>query len=104
MRTIFSKRHTDCVANSIRQQRPDSDRALDPRIFAFASLGYSEMIIKALIGHSKRGATQLYAHVPDPAAFAHTLAAVAQPGGLVFLSTCLALTSTTSNEVRGHCS
>lgn len=33
-------------------------------------LGYSEMIIKALIGHSKRGATQLYAHVPDPAAIA----------------------------------
>jgi len=34
------------------------------------SLGYSEMIIKALIGHAKRGATQLYAHVPDPAAIA----------------------------------
>jgi integrase len=34
------------------------------------SLGYSEMIIKALIGHAKRGATQIYAHVPDPAAIA----------------------------------
>jgi integrase len=34
------------------------------------ALGYSEMIIEALIGHAKRGATQLYAHVPDPAAIA----------------------------------
>jgi integrase len=33
-------------------------------------LGYSEMIIKALIGHAKRGSTQIYAHVPDPAAIA----------------------------------
>jgi hypothetical protein len=31
-------------------------------------LGYSELIIKALIGHAKRGSTQIYAHVPDPAA------------------------------------
>jgi hypothetical protein len=33
-------------------------------------LGYSDPIIKSLIGHAKRGATQLYAHVPDPAAIA----------------------------------
>ena len=43
VRTIFSERHPDGVANSIRQQRPDSDRAFDARIFAFAGLGYSEM-------------------------------------------------------------
>jgi hypothetical protein len=43
VRTIFSERYADGVANSIRQQRPDSDRALDARIFAFAGLGYSEM-------------------------------------------------------------
>ena len=43
VRTIFSKRNADGIANPIRQQRPDSDRALDARIFAFACLGYSEM-------------------------------------------------------------
>jgi 2-polyprenyl-6-hydroxyphenyl methylase / 3-demethylubiquinone-9 3-methyltransferase len=32
-------------------------------------------------------ALEVIEHVPDPAAFAHTLAALAQPGGLVFLST-----------------
>jgi integrase len=30
-------------------------------------LGYSELIIKALLGHARRGATQTYAHAPDPA-------------------------------------
>lgn len=33
-------------------------------------LGYSTLIIKSLIGHAKRGATETYAHVPDPASIA----------------------------------
>jgi integrase len=50
------------------------DKHVTPHVFRHTygavatGLGYSELIIKALIGHSKRGATQLYAHVPDPAA------------------------------------
>ena len=46
------------------------DKHVTPHVFRHTfgavatSLGYSELIIKALIGHSKRGATQLYAHVP----------------------------------------
>jgi integrase len=52
------------------------DKHVTPHVFRHTfgavatSLGYSQMIIKALIGHSKRGTTQLYAHVPDPAAIA----------------------------------
>src|SRR5204863_5203925 len=43
MRTIFSERNADGITNSISQQRADSDRAFDARIFTFAGLGYSEM-------------------------------------------------------------
>ena len=43
VRAIFSERNADRIANSIGQQRPDSDRALDARIFAFAGLGHTEM-------------------------------------------------------------
>jgi integrase len=32
-----------------------------------AALGYTELVIKGLLGHAGRGATQIYTHVPDAA-------------------------------------
>jgi integrase len=52
------------------------DKHVTPHVFrhTFGSiatgLGYSTLIIKSLIGHAKRGATETYAHVPDPASIA----------------------------------
>ena len=40
---VFRQRNADRVANSIRQERADADRALDPRVFAFAGFRHAEM-------------------------------------------------------------
>ena len=43
MRAVLRQRNTDRVANSIRQERADSNCALDSRVFTFAGFGHAEM-------------------------------------------------------------
>ena len=43
MRAILRERNADRLTDSIRQKRTDPDRALDPRVFAFACLGHAKV-------------------------------------------------------------
>ena len=43
MNAVFGERDADGVANAIRQERADADRALDPGVFAFTGFGHAEM-------------------------------------------------------------
>ena len=43
MHTVFGERDTDSIADAIRQVRANSNRALIPRVFAFAVFGHAEV-------------------------------------------------------------
>ena len=43
MNAILRQRNANRIPNSIRQQRPNPNRAFDPRVFAFARFGHAQM-------------------------------------------------------------